>query len=338
MTSPIFALIAAAASLIAFAVVMRPLWRAKPRSATIIIAGLTLSAAGLYQLVGSPIALDAAMVKRPASIEEALSQLERSRDRFPDHEGWVMLATAYGRVGKPEQARDAWEEVLKRAPDDANFLAAAAEARAQVHPQRRFDAKAVEYLRHALKNTPEHQRARFFLGIALRQQNKPAEAAAAWEPLLATVDAANADTLRAEIDAARVAAGLPALPAPVAGSANAPAGSSLIVEVALDPAFAARVRLRGDATVFVIARAPNGPPMPVAVEKHTIADLPLKVTLDDADGPMPTAKLSALKEVEVIARISESGNAMRQDGDLESKPVRVTMPTDTPVKLVLGAE
>lgn len=338
MTSPIFALIAAAASLIAFAVVMRPLWRAKPRSATIIIAGLTLSAAGLYQLVGSPIALDAAMVKRPDSIEEALAQLERSRDRFPDHEGWVMLATAFARVGKPEQARDAWEEVLKRAPDDANFLAAAAEARAQVHPQRRFDAKAVEYLRHALKNAPGHQRARFFLGIALRQQNKPAEAAATWEPLLATVDAANADTLRAEIDDARVAAGLPALPPPVASAADAPAASGLVVEVALDPAFAARVRLRGDATVFVIARAPNGPPMPVAVEKYTIADLPLKVTLDDADGPMPTAKLSALKDVEVIARISESGNAMRQDGDLESKPVRVTMPAGKPVELVLGAE
>jgi cytochrome c-type biogenesis protein CcmH len=277
------------------------------------------------------------MVKRPDTIEEALAQLERSRDRFPDHEGWVMLATAYARVGKPEQARGAWEEVLKRVPDDANFLAAAAEARAQVHPQHRFDAKAVEYLRHALKNTPDHQRARFFLGIALRQQDKPAEAADVWEPLLASVDAANADTLRAEIDAARVDAGLPALP-PAANATDAPAANGLIVEVALDPAFAARVRLRGDATVFVIARAPGGPPMPVAVEKHTLADLPLRVTLDDADGPMPTAKLSALKEVEVIARISESGNAMRQDGDVESKPVHVTLPADKPVKLVLGAE
>lgn len=338
MTSPIFALIAAAASLIAFAVVMRPLWRAKPRSAAILIAGLTLASAGLYQLVGTPIALDASMVKRPDSIEEALTQLERSRDRFPDHEGWVMLATAYARVGKPEQAREAWEEVLKRAPDDANFLAAAAEARAQVHPQRRFDAKAVEYLRHALKNTPEHQRARFFLGIALRQQNKPADAAAVWEPLLASVDAANADTLRAEIDAARVDAGLPALQPPAAGASGASAANGLVVEVALDPAFAARVRLRGDATVFVIARAPGGPPMPVAVEKHTLADLPLRVILDDADGPMPTAKLSALKAVEVIARISDSGNAMRQDGDIESKPVRVTLPAGKPVTLVLGAE
>jgi cytochrome c-type biogenesis protein CcmH len=110
------------------------------------------------------------------------------------------------------------------------------------------------------------------------------------------------------------------------------------VEVALDPAFAARVRLRGDTTVFVIARTPDGPPMPVAVEKHTVADLPLTVTLDDADGPMPTAKLSALREVEVIARLSESGNAIRQDGDLESKPVRVRIPATSDVRLILGAD
>ncbi len=341
MTSSIFILVAAAAALIAFAAVLRPMWRAKPRSAAILIVGLAVSTAGLYQLIGNPIALDASMVKRPDSIEEALTQLERSCDRFPDHEGWVMLATAYTRVGKHEQARDAWEEVLKRAPNDANFLASAAEARAQVHPQRRFDAKSVQYLRHALKNASDHQRARFFLGIALRQQNKPAEAAAVWEPLLASVDAANADSLRSEIDAARVDAGMQALPTSAAAGTSAPGAQGadgLIVEVVLDPSFAARVRLRGDVTVFVIARAPGGPPMPVAVEKHTIADLPLTVTLDDADGPMPTAKLSALKDVEVIARISESGNAMRQDGDLESKPVRVTLPADKPVRLILGAE
>lgn len=333
-SSLIFALVGAFATLLVFGLVLRPLWRIRRASTLLLIAGLTLASAGIYRLVGNPTALDASMVERPQSIEQALSQLERSRDSFPDHEGWVMLASAYARVGKFEQARDAWEEVLKRVPEDANFLAAAAEARAQTDAQRRFDPRAVEYLQRALKADPQHQRARLFMGIALRQQDKPAEAARMWEPLLAQVDAANAETLRAEIDGARKDAGLQPLPPPAA----APASNGLVVEVALDPAFAARVRLRGDATVFVIARAPDGPPMPVAVEKHTIADLPLTVTLDDADGPMPTARLSALQEVEVIARISESGNPMRQEGDLESKPVRVQLPAKQPVKLTLGAE
>ncbi|MFZ2753888.1 MAG: tetratricopeptide repeat protein [Lysobacteraceae bacterium] len=333
-SSLIFALVGALATLLVFGLVLRPLWRIRRASTLLLIAGLTLASAGIYRLVGNPAALDASMVERPQSIEQALSQLERSRDSFPDHEGWVMLASAYARVGKFEQARDAWEEVLERVPEDANFLAAAAEARAQTDAQRRFDPRAVDYLQRALKADPQHQRARLFMGIALRQQDKPAEAARMWEPLLAQVDAANAETLRAEIDGARKDGGLPPLPPP----ATAPASKGLVVEVALDPAFAARVRLRGDATVFVIARAPDGPPMPVAVEKHSVANLPLTVTLDDADGPMPTARLSALQEVEVIARISESGNPMRQQGDLESKPVRVQLPAKQPVKLTLGAE
>lgn len=329
----LFALTSALAALLVFYAVLRPLWRAKQRSATLLIVGLTLASAGLYRHVGNPVALDASMVERPQTVEQALMQLERSRDSFPDHEGWVMLASTYASVGKFEQARGAWEEVIKRVPDDANFLAAAAEARAQTDPQRRFDAPAVALLQRALKINPEHQRARLFSGIALRQQNRPADAARMWEPLLAQVDAANATTLRAEIDGARKDAGLPPLPV---GDTAGPV--ALTVAVTLDPAFAARVRLRGDATVFVIARAPDGPPMPVAVEKHTVADLPLTVTLDDGDSPMPTAKLSALREVEVIARLSESGNAMRQDGDLESKPVRVRMPVTSEVRLILGAE
>ncbi|MCW0449656.1 c-type cytochrome biogenesis protein CcmI/CycH, partial [Xanthomonas sacchari] len=76
--------------------------------------------------------------------------------------------------------------------------------------------------------------------------------------------------------------------------------------------------------------------MPVAVQKHPLQALPLRVTLSDADSPMPTQKLSQLKQVQVIARLSASGNAMRQDGDLESAPVTVTLPATAPVELVIG--
>ena len=111
----------------------------------------------------------------------------------------------------------------------------------------------------------------------------------------------------------------------------------LQVKVQLDPQLAARVRLRGDASIFVIARVANGPPMPVAVEKHSVQELPFTATLDDSDGPMPTRKLSAMQDVEVIARLSMSGNAMPQPGDLESLPVSVHLPTDQVVDLTIGA-
>ncbi|HEY1136941.1 MAG TPA: tetratricopeptide repeat protein [Xanthomonadaceae bacterium] len=329
----VFSLVVAATTLLVFVTVLRPLWRDKPRVALILIAALTLGSAALYRVVGTPAALDAAAVERPDTIEEAVAQLEKNSDRFADHQGWVMLANAYARMGEATKARDAWEKAVSMTPDDADLRAATAEARARAHPQQRFDARAVEHLRHALQRNPKHQRARLFLGVSLRQQGKPGEAAEAWMPLLATTEGDARTTLRGEIDAARADAGLPPLPE----DAAAPAKGALVVKVALDPDFAARVRLRGDATVFVIARAPGGPPMPVAVEKHPLSALPLTVTLDDTDGPMPTAKLSALQDVEVIARISDSGNAMRQDGDLESAPQRVRLPSTAPVVLTLGA-
>src|SRR5690606_32371034 len=128
-------------------------------------------------------------------------------------------------------------------------------------------------------------------------------------------------------------AGLPPLPAPETPAA----ANALTVKVSLDPDFAARVRLRGDASVFVIARIPDGPPMPVAAEKHSLQDLPLTGTLDDDDSPLPTQKLSDPQEVELVARLSSSGEAMQQEGDLESKPVRVALPATGPVELVIGA-
>ena len=76
--------------------------------------------------------------------------------------------------------------------------------------------------------------------------------------------------------------------------------------------------------------------MPVAVERHAVRDLPLHIVLDDGDSPMPTRKLTQLREVELVARISESGVANKQDGDIESKPVRVTLPAKGPVELVIG--
>jgi cytochrome c-type biogenesis protein CcmH len=221
-------------------------------------------------------------------------------------------------------------------PDDPDLLVEAAQSRLYASPERKLDAQAISWVRHALSVQPGHQRATWLLGISQRQEGRPAEAAKTWEPLLAQVDAATAATLRRQIDTARADAGLPPLPAPAESANPATSANALTVKVALDPGFAARVRLRGDTTVFVIARVPGGPPMPVAVEKHSLSELPLTMTLDDGDSPMPSQKLSALKEVEVFARLSASGDPMRQEGDLESKSVRVTLPTTAPVELVLG--
>lgn len=331
--TPTFIAIAGAIVLVVAILVLHPLWR-QARWATLAIGGVfALAAASLYVRMGTPAALDAINVERPATLPDAVAQLEAALARDPSQvEGWRLLGHAYASEQKLDKSRDAYAHAAKLAPDQPDVLVEAAEASALANPTRRFDASAIAMLRHALDVQPNHQRARWFLGIAQYQSGQAAEAAKTWEPLLAQVDAPTAVPLRAEINVARKEAGLPALAAPAA-TANA----ALRVTVALDRQLASRMRLDGTATVFVIARRPNGPPMPVAVEKHGVQELPFTATLDDSDGPMPTQRLSSQAQVEVIARLSMSGNAIPQPGDIESAPVLVQLPAKGIVHLTLGA-
>ena len=316
------------------ALVLRPL-RAGGSHRPFVIAMLALGLAGgaLYLLVGTPDAAErTATSDAPATLEDGVQALQQALAKDPQRaDGWALLGRSQLALGKLAEATAAFDRAVRLAPDDPGILVEAAQARAQAAPGKQFDDQALQWLRHANALAPESERAGWLIGIALRQRGQDAEAAKAWEALLPTLEPGAARALREQIAIARGAAGLPPrveTPAPAAAGDHA-----LAVQVrfapgtAMDPAWA-------NATVFVIARAPDGPPMPVAVQKHPASRLPLLVTLGDGDSPMPTSTLSQLQEVEVVARLSRSGQANRQPDDVETAPVRVRLPHAGPVSLV----
>lgn len=269
-----FIVCAALLALVVFAGVLWPLWKSAPKFALGLLLALCVGTFALYEIVGTPRALDA-------------------RNRV-------------AQVQSPEN------------PDE---LVQAAFERMKADPRRRADAQAVALLERALELDPRNQRGRWFFGVVLRQNGQAAQAAALWETLLPELDATTAASLREQIDAARRDAGLPPLPA----------ADTKGLAIKLDIAPDLRKRFGGDATVFVLARIPNGPPMPVAVQKHALSELPLTVTLGDADSPMPTQKLSSLHRIEVVARVSASGDALHADA--QSAPVQLDIPRAAPVEL-----
>ena len=328
---------ALSAAIVAAAVAALVLWplRTGGQRRPFVIAMLALGLAGgaLYLLVGTPDAAErTAASDTPATLEDGVQALQQALAKDPQRaDGWALLGRSQLALGKLDEATAAFDRAVRLAPDDPGVLVEAAQARAQAAPGKQFDDQALQWLRHANALAPESERAGWLIGIALRQRGQDAEAAAAWEALLPRLEPGAARALREQIDIARRNAALPPLPdtpAPAAAGNHA-----LAVQVrfapgtGMDPAWA-------NATVFVIARVPDGPPMPIAVQKHPASRLPLLVTLGDGDSPMPTSTLSQVQEVEIFARLSRSGQANRQPDDVETAPVRVRLPHAGPVPLV----
>ncbi|AJY86876.1 tetratricopeptide repeat protein [Xanthomonas citri] len=325
-------------ALLALGLVLRPLWRdARGLAASVAVLLLAASAA-LYWLVGTPGAMTQPTnrLPTPRSLDEAIVQLRAALVSNPDQaEGWVLLGRSLSSQQKFAEARDAFARAVALRPDEADVLVAAAQARMLADDSGPPDPEAMRLLEHALAVQPDHQRARWFLGVVQRQAGEPAKASATWEPLLSVVDTKTRPGLLEQINAARQEARLEPIQAPAAPTAAAASGKRIQVRVTLDAEFAKRAGLPGDTSVFVIARAADTP-MPVAVEKHALSELPLTLTLDDGDSPMPTRTLSSLDHVQLLARLSRSGNAMRQADDVESAPVTIALPAAAPVELVIG--
>lgn len=93
------------------------------------------------------------------------------------------------------------------------------------------------------------------------------------------------------------------------------AGKSVKVSVRLSPAL--RTKAAPDDTLYVFARAPQGPAMPLAIVRKQVKDLPLTVTLDDSMAMTPNFRISSFPELIIGARISRTGDAIAKPGDLE---------------------
>ena len=342
---------AGAAALVALALcfVLPVLWTRARTTALVLLAGLPLGAVGLYYTFGTPEALDPARLVAPATIDEAIDQLQERLDEAPDNiDGWVLLGRTrktQGREAEAQQrsdaagpyfasAQQAFLRAMALAPDDPDLQVETAEAMSLADPGRRFQPEAVALLDRALATNPQQQRALWFRGIAALQAGDAAGAASRWEALLPQVDASTAESLRPQIAEARSAAGLP----PLAAAAVAPTGPGISLRIDADPALVAS--MPEGAVLFVFARSAEQPASPpVAARRIPSPRFPLELRLSDADSLMPTATLSATGRVELQARFARSGSVEAQQGDLIAAPVAAAVGTSAePVVLTLRAE
>ena len=318
----------------------------KPALWTALLIGLTLPVASLsmYLWVGEPQALQAMATEPPekamqAELSGMAQTLAKKLEANPDNqEGWVMLGRSYRTLEKYDNAVSAYDRALKLSADDGLKL-----ERAEVlalKAQGNFDGEPWNVIREILKKDPQQKGALLLAGSASYAHDKYADALRYWQQArkLLAADHPDVPSLEGAIATAQNKLGLPVTPptsSPQAPAAASGAGATASVSTGAQAglnitgriSLAAALKDKASPTdmVYVYASPANGDRMPLAIFKSTVAKLPLNFTLDDSTAMLPERKLSGAGEVILKARISKSGNAIPQSGDLTGTlgPVKV---------------
>jgi len=294
---------------------------------------------------------------RQPAIEELVGKLEQRLAENPDEpNGWLLLGRTYESLGRYADAAKAFERTYALVGDNPQVMLSLADALA-LAGNRSFAGRPGELIAKALALSPNDPTALWLSAMVAREKGDYDQSLAYFQqlyPLLAS-DPSSQEEVRGMIAAVQQKLGRPVeLPSPVrpivpaaamasapraaASGAGSPAatapGRSVTVSVALSQKLAAKASPSD--TVFVFARAASGPPMPLAVARKRVADLPLTVTLDDSMAMMSQMSLSKFDQVRLAARVSKSGGASPSSGDLQSDSVVIGRDESGPVQLVIS--
>ena len=272
---------------------------------------------GLYQHWGAIDDVERArtFADQPKTIEEMTARLEAAVKNDPTSaESWYFLGRTYMAQERAGDASVAFERAIGVAGREPELLGQWAQA-LYFAGSKQWTPQLQALTDEALKGDPAEVTSLGLLGIAAYEAGQFQQAIGHWQQLVAVlpVEDPSRQAIQGGIDRAREQLGEPAADVTPAAS------QGLTVRVALAAELQAKVQ-PGDA-VFIFARAVSGPPMPLAVKRLTVADLPAEVSLSDSDAMMPQLKISGFEQVQLVARISRSGNATAGEWIGSSQPV-----------------
>ncbi|TIH06560.1 c-type cytochrome biogenesis protein CcmI [Pseudomonas leptonychotis] len=272
---------------------------------------------GLYQHWGAIDDVERArtFADQPKTIEEMTARLEAAVKNDPTSaESWYFLGRTYMAQERAGDASVAFERAIGVAGREPELLGQWAQA-LYFAGSKQWTPQLQALTDEALKGDPAEVTSLGLLGIAAYEAGQFQQAIGHWQQLVAVlpVEDPSRQAIQGGIDRAREQLGEPAADVTPAAS------QGLTVRVALAAELQAKVQ-PSDA-VFIFARAVSGPPMPLAVKRLTVADLPAEVSLSDSDAMMPQLKISGFEQVQLVARISRSGNATAGEWIGSSQPV-----------------
>lgn len=302
-------------------------------SAWVIILAVPLVSVLLYMTLGGGKDAFNPQVAQPqvaaeghngAQVEQMVDALKARLAENPnDSEGWAMLGRSYYFLQRYPESNQAYAKAVELTADKPNpdYLADFADTLALIN-NRSLAGKPTEAVMWALKINPDHPKSLWLAGTAALEAQDYQAAKAYWTRLYALLppNSQNAQMVQANLDEVnQVLGGDASSPANTDAAAN-PAKVSGKVQLSE----ALRAKTSPEDVVFIFARAAEGPRMPLAIIRKQVKDLPIEFSLDDSMAMNPAMKLSSFPQVIVGARVSKSGTAMPQAGDLEGHSAAVS--------------
>lgn len=319
----------------------------------LLVVSVPLLALFLYTQVGTPEGIEPDPGPN-GELRQILGELTaRVRNEPEDVEAWNRLGMIWKQLQQYPASEGAFRRVIYIDPDNEFARVELAETLLYASNRAELPQASQELLDSVLAENRDNQKALWLAGLGAFHDGNQRRALALWTRLRDLLPEGNVrqrvsdqiaqitDSPMPEPEPAPAPTAMPnphagvpgmsmggsgtsaAEPATDATDPGATAAASIEVEVGIDPALAGG--LQGPETVFVFARAVNGPPAPLAVKRLTASALPATVTLSDSDSMAQGLSLSTFPQVQISARVSRTGNAIASPGDLQGQSGPITV-------------
>lgn len=252
----------------------------------------------------------------PTSLADMTQRLERTVQAQPDSsESLYFLARSYMAQNRPGDAAQMFERAAGLAGRPPELLGQWAQA-LYFASDKHFTPQVQALTDEALKADPKEVTSLGLLGIAAFETERYQAAVDYWTRLLNVLPAQDPSRSALEGGIARARENLKTGAKPALAASRAAS-----IKVRVDLASALKDKVQPRDSVFVFARAVDGPPAPLAVKRITVAELPAEVELSDADAMMPQLKLSNFPQVQLVARVSRAGQPTTGEWVGRSQPL-----------------
>jgi cytochrome c-type biogenesis protein CcmH len=322
-------------------------------SSSTITAGLLLLliplfSIGLYNHLGQPQLINQSSLlsefnnansseEKLASVEKMLTQLEQRLINEPDDvDGWLMLTNSYSTLERYPEALRAVDNLYRLRNNDPTVLIRYADIMSLANGGI-YAGKPTELINEALKLDPENANGLWLAGLAASERGDINDAVNYWKRLIPKLeeDSKPQQQIKEFIQLAiNQVDGEQKDDGQLENSPTTSQEHRIQVNVSLSPELINEVN--GEDTVFIYAHAISGPPMPIAILHKKVSDLPIDAILDDSSAMIPNNKLSLHEQVKLTARISKSGNAKPEPGDLYGSMDSVKTNQNKPLSLIIS--